>query len=296
MPLSIFSRDSMHIMFASGSVLQVEIYCLLKAVRRRDRDIWQKWASGLQAWAQGKGGGTSPTWIFSNARLESTLSTKHFVGSAGDVLAVLPFLRYWVHRELPKYAGMEARARSFENMCRLSDLYLQGKRTGAVHKDTWVEAVSAAIRSHVDAYTDALVKPKHHYLFHACDQASEDNVWLDAFVLERRHRLIKSTADNIYRISDIERTVNHRAVETAIEEANAQPHSRFKRWRTPELDAVVGPQRAANATVTLTRFWLYAFRKCVRFDGVRGGWGFGGARSERWQRETRSRRSRVCSL
>ena len=75
MPLSIFSKDSMHIMFASGSVLQVEIYCLLKAVRRRDRDIWQKWASGLQAWAQGKGGGTSPTWIFSKARLDATLNT-----------------------------------------------------------------------------------------------------------------------------------------------------------------------------------------------------------------------------
>ena len=250
MPLSTFARDPMHTLYASGSVMQVEIFCLFRAVKRRDRDIWQSWASGLQAWATGRGHLTPGTCVFSESREAATLKNKHYVGSASDVLAILPFLRNWVHHELPQHAGMEARGRSFEQMCRLSDLFLKGRRTGTADKTTWVQAVSAALRAHVEAYTDALVKPKHHYLYHACDQASEDNVWLDAFVLERRHKLLKATAELILNLDDFESTSITRAVATALEDANAPLPDKCKWWRTPELDAAVGPQGAANATAT----------------------------------------------
>ena len=106
------------------------------------------------------------------------------MGSASDALSVLPFLRNWAAQELQNLAdGMERESNSFERMCREAELFLSGKRDRQADKTVWVKAVSRCLRSHVDTYGNSHVKPKHHYMFHASDQASEDGIWLDAFVL-----------------------------------------------------------------------------------------------------------------
>ena len=125
-------------------------------------------------------------------------------------------------------------------MCRVAELFLSGKRDSQADKTVWVKAVSRCLRSHVATYGDMHVKPKHHYMFHASDQASEDGIWLDAFVLERRHKLAKATASNIHRIQDTEKTIMTHMLATALQEANGALQDRCKWWRSPELDASVG--------------------------------------------------------
>ena len=41
------------------------------------------------------------------------------------------------------------------------------------------------------------VIPKHHYMFHMTRKAEEDGIWLDCFVHERKHQLIKDCSDDI---------------------------------------------------------------------------------------------------
>ena len=100
MPPSTFVRDPVHTLFASGGVVQVEIYCFYKAVTYRVPDVWQRWQDGFKTWSSGRGGSATPWYIFSKHRREATLNNHHFVGSASDVLSVLPFLRNWAAQEL----------------------------------------------------------------------------------------------------------------------------------------------------------------------------------------------------
>ena len=241
MPPSTFVRDPVHTLFASGGTVQVEIFCIYHAVKLWVPDVWQRWQDGFKTWSTGRGGSAAPWYIFSKARGEATLSHKHFVGSASDALTVIPFLRNWAAKELHTLVdGMERHANSFERMCRVAELFLSGKRDLQADKVVWVNAVSRFLRSHVATYGGSHVKPKHHYMFHAGDQASEDGIWLDAFVLERRHKLAKATANNVHRINDIEKTMMTHMLATALQEANGALQDRCKWWRSPELDASVG--------------------------------------------------------
>ena len=43
----------------------------------------------------------------------------------------------------------------------------------------------------IEAYGSLLVRPKHHYALHISMQAYKESVYLDTFVHERKHRLLK---------------------------------------------------------------------------------------------------------
>ena len=239
-PLDVFVRDPMHVLLASGSTLQVEIYLFFKKVREVIPDVWAQWKDEFSTWCTGRGCEKAPAGIFSVARRKATLEHEHLVGSATDCLAVFPFLRNWSRRESPKHPSLAAPSVSFELMCRVTDLYLDGKRTGTCDRTAWYRAVSAALRAHTNVYGRAYIKPKHHYMYHVADAPSEDERWLDAFVLERRHRLVKAEAENINRIEDLDKVVLGHTLASFLEEASAGLPDACKWWPTPELDSSVG--------------------------------------------------------
>ena len=85
-PLDVFVRDPMHVLLASGSTLQVEIYLFVEKVRALIPDVWARWHDEFSTWRTGRGGEKAPAYIFSAARRRATLENNHFVGSASDCL------------------------------------------------------------------------------------------------------------------------------------------------------------------------------------------------------------------
>ena len=128
-PPSTYVRDPMHTMLASGGTLQVEIYALLRAVKDVIPDAWGTWRERMAAWRTGRRGRAPPLYLLSLSWKKATSKASHFVGKASDCLAVIPVIRQWVHAELLPSGMANAAARSFEAMCSLLDIYLEGKRT-----------------------------------------------------------------------------------------------------------------------------------------------------------------------
>ncbi|MCP4447984.1 MAG: hypothetical protein GY811_22010 [Myxococcales bacterium] len=104
----------------------------------------------------------------------------------------------------------------------------------------WTKAVSISLALHKAAHGPALIKPKHHYLWHVPDQPAEDGIWLDAFVLERKHNLLRSRSQEIDNPENFERSALTAMLACFLEEAKEAPRSRAKAWRTPELDSTFG--------------------------------------------------------
>ena len=103
-------------------------------------------------------------------------------------------------------------------VCRVLDLMDAIKKSGVGDRlvRELKQEVACSLRLHVAAYGVEWVKPKHHYMIHMPRQVSEDGVWLDCFVHERKHQVIKSAASHIKNTSSYEKSVLLSVVNTRL--------------------------------------------------------------------------------
>ena len=231
-----FARDPMHVILASGGTAQVEVYALMNNIpMERGGCAWRKLREHFSGWRSGRGGGKAPAYLLSPARKAATLKVCHYVGQAGECLALLPLLRHWVATELVPRSGATPATDSFFAHCRIVDLYMQAKCDGA--DEAWGEdfndAVRTALQLHVAAFGEDLLKPKHNFLFHSSSQPLEDGVLLDCFSLERKHRMLKSKAEAVHNPAAFERSVLGCVVMCYCEEAGHEVEVLSKLWDAP---------------------------------------------------------------
>ena len=76
--------------------------------------------------------------------------------------------------------------------------------------------VLALMREHMQlhklAYGTDWIKPKHHFAFHNALSWQQDEVWLDCFVHERKHQVLKDAASAIDNTTNYEASVLGRAI------------------------------------------------------------------------------------
>ena len=116
------------------------------------------------------------------------------------------------------------------------------QRIGAVAglQERWDGAVSTALARHVAAHGADLAKPNHFDLWHVADQPAADDIWLGAFVLERKHNLLRPRSEDIGHPATFELSALTAVLSCYLEEAKEARRPRAKLWRTPDLDSAFG--------------------------------------------------------
>ena len=209
-PPSTYARDPMHTMLANG-VANVEIYAFLRAVAGAFPNFSyktvQQFAEADWTWPKSRQKPNIAS-VFNEIREKASLKDQSFKAGAAEVLTILPLLRRFVEVAVAPTGQLHKEVASFLCMCRVVDLMQAVKRDCSESNVRLLNAeVDSAFRLHVEAYGCGLVKPKHHYMLHLTKQAESDGIYLDCFVHERKHQVIKHSAEHIKNTRVFERTV-----------------------------------------------------------------------------------------
>jgi len=168
-----------------------------------------------------------PTWcrtkglackhVFSDAREDKAFGDGVLKAGGSEVLLVYPLVRYFVETIVAKQGLIPAERKSFLSLCDLLDRLQHIKHEGKERNDMTavIEAASRHLRDHQAAYGDTLLKPKHHYEQHL-DKHSD--FYLDCFVQERKHTLLKDCAAPIRNTSAFEASLLASMLNSSFEE------------------------------------------------------------------------------
>ncbi len=147
--------------------------------------------------------------VFGEVRGASSLAAHTFKAGASEALSDYPLIRYFLETMSMPRGLIPAEAASFLAVCRVLDLMDTIKKFGVGDRfpRELKQEVARSLRLHVAAYGCDWVKPKHHYMIHMPRQVEEDGVWLDCFVHERKHHIIKEAAAHIKNTIAYEKSV-----------------------------------------------------------------------------------------
>lgn len=233
--------DSMHVWFSNG-ICNTELHVFLEAAETKCGLTY----SVIHAYMQ------SASWqppschadmdvarIFNESRRKA--NKDNFKGMASEVLALLPLLRHLVSTALADRIELDKEKKSFEAMCKCVDLLSQLKLGATRDTDALLAATQQFMQLHKLAYGSDHVRPKHHYAFHLPGQIQRDGCLLDAFVLERKHRVAKRIATACDNTRSFEASVLSRILNEAIE---AMPASFL-------VNSLVGPRAMCADTAKI---------------------------------------------
>lgn len=128
---------------------------------------------------------------------------------------IYPLLRLFVGKVLMPTGKMALTCESFLAMCRLLDEFVALKR-GRSTKSAVLPLLQAHLEMHQRAHGVEYIRPKHHFGFHNVLDSSDDKVWLDCSVHERKHQIVKQAADAIKNTSSYEASVLGRVLVTQL--------------------------------------------------------------------------------
>ena len=118
--------------------------------------------------------------------------------------------RVFVDTMVPHDASIAVNRLSFNTLCDVVDTIMRAKagveRPAAV-ADRLQRLLGDHMRYHVEAYGDAFIRPKHHWMMDIPDQFRRDDMVLDTFVIERGHLRVKAVADEVRNTIRFERSV-----------------------------------------------------------------------------------------
>ena len=208
-PPSLNRRDGMHTMLSNGA-MNVEVFLLLRDFKRAVPHFSYAVIQTLLAadWAFPRhlkcaGLQSRIASCFNDKHEASSVDNQSLKSNASETLSLYPLIRYWVEIETLVDELIPAQKTSFLSLCKVADLLQEAKSMeGAcarVDQQMRVE-VSRYLECHKAAYGDAFVKPKHHFLHHL--EVSE--FYLDCFVHERKHKIVKQAAKDIQNTTDFE--------------------------------------------------------------------------------------------
>ena len=142
--------------------------------------------------------------VFSQTRQKG--ATEGFRASAAEILMVYPLLRYFVTEVVLPTHKIDAACSSFLKMCHVVDEFLKLK-TGRSSDRRVLNLFQEFLELHKSCYGNEWIKPKHHFTFHNILSQQDDKVWLDCFVHERKHQVVKRAGTTIKNTSTYESSV-----------------------------------------------------------------------------------------
>ena len=201
-PIVVNTMDASHSLFCSG-VAQKELSFLFLALARHNIgfDTFRNFADADGRTCHALGGPRSSNILkaaFSEARQSYFMKNKEFPGSAVDMIAVLPIIRFFMEVTPGLKEALPNEYASLAALVSVKTFYQMAKLGLPVSND-----LRDAIRLHGErkllAYrhcAGAFI-PKDHYIKHLPEQILRDGELLDTLVTERFHQLPKGGMESI---------------------------------------------------------------------------------------------------
>ena len=154
-------------------------------------------------------------WRWPRSMKGGKVADKDFSADAGQMLQILPILRYFVENFVAGPRGIDttgdcaAEIESFIAMCGVVKILQTCKHYGftPARKQDLLAAARRHLHLFARLYGESCVKPKHHFMLHVAVLVNEWSVLLDCYVHERKHKAIKQAASQIYNAQSFERSV-----------------------------------------------------------------------------------------
>ena len=175
--------------------------------------------------------GLKPHEYFTDHR--ESISRDGFKGMASDVMMLYPVIRQLVESAVVPTGAMKPDVlASFRGMHTCLILVQDMKNTGVTQAKC--AALTRQQQVHMTAFAIAhdasTMKPKHHYAMHLPAQFLREGRVIDAFTLERKHRISKNYATHTRRLDILESSVAARVLDDILRHTDAIS------------DGLIGPQ------------------------------------------------------
>ena len=130
----------------------------------------------------------------------------HFKCMASELLGLYSLVRHFVDVAVSAAdrAVLSLECQAFAWACDVVDMIMLLKRSHASqpHRMSIIrrlrEATDKMIATHIAAYGDARILPKHHRMQHIAEQIKRWKVVIDAFIIERLHLVLKDVLSNTH--------------------------------------------------------------------------------------------------
>jgi hypothetical protein len=202
-PVTGWFRDWMHVMAVSGCA-NMEIEQIVHALRHAGvlpDMITNYFAEFVLPKAHGK---VNADW-FTTKRLGKPSQEKDgWKGFSAEVLSVIPILHDFLDVVIKPTGILGREIDCFRLLDRLMKLLCLGTDTSVKH----LAAIEHVIDKHAHIFAavcPGVIKPKFHHLFHIPDHIINLKKLCSCFVTERRHRMVKAPAANVF--NQFEKTV-----------------------------------------------------------------------------------------
>ena len=226
---------------AQDGMLTVECFAILRAANQKCGHEYAEVESYLRDdWV-------FPQWlrnkysrlhrVFSEYRMgRGSEEPTKLKANASECLGLYVLLRDFIETEVGDRPELVLERQSFDAACLVIDVIMKAKLHETSMADAAVELVNAMsdfMLKHKAAYGDALLKPKHHWLWDIVDQLLRDPFVLDALIIERLHLTIRRAAENIHNLRAFEASVLSRALNEQIKKLQQMTQSCMLYQPTP---------------------------------------------------------------
>ena len=213
LPATVHHNDAMHCSVANG-IAQFEVTEFFRSANTKlgvKYEAVRKLLALHWRWPRSMKGG-KVAQLFDDKNEEPD---KDFSADAGQMLQILPILRYFVENFVAGPRGIDttgecaAEIESFIAMCDVVKILQACKHYGVTpaRKQDLLAAARRHLQFFARVYGESCVKPKHHFMLHVAVLVNEWSVLLDCYVHERKHKAIKQAASQVYNTESFERSV-----------------------------------------------------------------------------------------
>ena len=204
-PCSMSTFDWMHVWCANG-VASTEFWLLLRALngvvgfadlRRYCSASWN-WPHNHAKKAKGVA-----KEFFSEVRERATKKAESLKHQASEFLHIYMLLADFLAEVVEPLGLARDGCKSFLKVCACIDL-LQACKFGYVPCNAGGWLLQQRVSEHLQLLSvthEGACKPKHHYAMHVGQQLRRDQMVLDAFVTERKHRTLRTAVERLHGIS-----------------------------------------------------------------------------------------------
>ena len=223
------TTDWVHTTLSDG-IFGTEVLAFLRASERiLDRGGFEEVNSFLmnKAWQYPKYWRSSMGglhYVFNTFRSGYAQEHNKLKAMASELLSAYGMLRHWITAELPDHPDLRKHMQSFLACCDCLDIIVatkNGRMTLAQGGAKLSSAAGQHLELHKSVYGTELLKPKHHWIFDVAAQWSkrpnEDDLVVDAFVVEKLHLRIKPFAERTDNTSQFELSVHAGQLNNQVE-------------------------------------------------------------------------------
>ena len=201
-PTEVYMHDWMHALYVDG-IVNLCVYLLFEAFidmgMTNIYQIFEDYAAKWQ-WPRRIHGAHLPA-IFSASRRDKHRSAKHIKCQASDLLSLTPVLALFVQQVLLSlHTDCDHQCLAFLALADIVDIIVSTSRND-VPPEQLLARVHLFLEEFVKAFGYEMQVPKFHWLLHLAEILGRLGFLLNCFVLERKHRIAKRYATDLYNTS-----------------------------------------------------------------------------------------------